>query len=118
MAQDKPGEHEEDAMLGAVLIRLEALIRSRQGGDPGQSYTAGLLADPPRAAKKMGEEAVEAVVAALSGDATALAAESADLLYHLCVLLVARGVPLSEVALTLRAREGRSGLEEKASRKV
>ncbi len=116
MVKREAGRSVDQASLSAVLERLEAVIRSRQGGDAHQSYTAGLLADPPRAAKKLGEEAVEVVVAALSGDAAALAGESADLLYHLCVLLVARGVPLGDVALALKAREGRSGLEEKASR--
>ena len=100
-----------------VLNRLAATIASRQGADPSASYTAQLLADPSRAAKKLGEEAVETVIAAASGDKDAIAAESADLIYHWLVLLAASGVSLDAVADKLAAREGRSGLEEKASRK-
>lgn len=101
-----------------VLARLSATIDSRKGGDPTASYTAKLLADPLLAAKKLGEEAIEAVIAATQGDKTALAAESADLIYHWLVVLAAAGVPLDEVATKLEAREGTSGLDEKASRKT
>jgi phosphoribosyl-ATP pyrophosphohydrolase len=100
-----------------VLARLSAVVESRKGGDPAQSYTAKLLADPALAAKKLGEEAVEAVIAATQGDRAALAAESADLIYHWLVVLAAAGVSLDEVAERLEAREGTSGLDEKASRK-
>ncbi|MET0273918.1 MAG: phosphoribosyl-ATP diphosphatase, partial [Phenylobacterium sp.] len=100
-----------------TLARLAATIESRKGGDASASYTAGLLAAPARAAKKLGEEAIETVIAATQGDADALAAESADLLYHWLVVLAAAGVDLDAVAAKLEAREGRSGLEEKASRK-
>jgi phosphoribosyl-ATP pyrophosphohydrolase len=100
-----------------VFGRLGAVIAARRGADAGSSYTAQLLADPARAAKKLGEEAVETVIAATQGDAAALAAESADLIYHWLVLLAAAGVSLDEVAAQLEAREGRSGLDEKASRK-
>ena len=99
-----------------VIARLAATIAARQGADPASSYTAQLLADPARAAKKVGEEAVETVIAATQGDKSALAAESADLIYHWLVLLAASGVSLDEVAAALEQREGRSGLEEKASR--
>ena len=99
-----------------VLARLAAVIESRKGGDPAASYTARLLADPSLAAKKLGEEAVEAVIAATQGDKAALAAESADLIYHWLVVLTAAGVPLDEVAAKLESREGTSGLEEKAGR--
>ena len=102
--------------LGEVLKRLDAVIASRVGGDPATSYTAKLLADPALAAKKLGEEAVETVIASLQADADALAAESADLIYHLLVLLRAKGVELDAVATKLEAREGTSGLVEKASR--
>lgn len=102
--------------LADVLERLAATVAARQGADPGASYTAQLLADPARAAKKLGEEAVETVIAAVQGDAEGLAAESADLLYHWLVVLTAAGVPLDAVAAKLEAREGRSGLDEKASR--
>ena len=99
-----------------VLARLAATIESRKGGEPAASYTAKLLADPSLAAKKLGEEAVETVIAATQGDRDALAAESADLIYHWLVLLAAAGVSLDEVAAKLQAREGTSGLAEKASR--
>lgn len=99
-----------------VLARLAATIEARRGADAGRSYTAQLLADPARAAKKLGEEAVETVIAAAQGDKAALAAESADLVYHWLVLLAASGVTLDEVAAVLAQREGRSGLDEKASR--
>jgi phosphoribosyl-ATP pyrophosphohydrolase len=102
--------------ISDVLERLAAVIEARKGGDPTASYTAGLLADPARAAKKLGEEAVEAVIAAAQGDKAALAAESADLVYHWLVVLAGAGISLDEVAAKLEAREGTSGLEEKASR--
>ena len=102
--------------LAEVLARLSTVIESRKGADAASSYTAGLLADPARAAKKLGEEAVETVIAAVQGDGAALAAESADLLYHWLVVLAAAGVDLDAVAARLEAREGRSGLDEKASR--
>ena len=100
-----------------VLARLSATIESRRGGDPAASYTARLLADPSLAGKKLGEEAIETVIAATQGDKDALAAESADLIYHWLVVLVAAGVTLDEVAAALEAREDQSGVEEKASRK-
>ena len=102
--------------LADVLDRLAAVIETRKGADPAASWTAKLLADPSLAAKKLGEEAVEAVIAAARGDRDHLAAESADVLYHLLALLAASGVSLDEVAARLEAREGRSGVEEKASR--
>ncbi len=100
-----------------VLARLAATIERRKGGDASVSYTAKLLGDPSLAAKKLGEEAIEAVIAATRGDRAALAAESADLIYHWLVVLAAAGVSLDEVAAQLEAREGTSGLAEKASRK-
>ena len=100
-----------------VLARLAAVIESRKGVDPSASYTAKLLADPSLAAKKLGEEAVETVIAATQSDKPAVAAESADLIYHWLVVLAAAGVSLDEVAAKLEAREGTSGLDEKASRK-
>jgi phosphoribosyl-ATP pyrophosphohydrolase len=99
-----------------VLARLAATIEGRKAGDAAASYTAKLLADPSLAAKKLGEEAVEAVIAATLGDKDALAAESADLIYHWLVVLAAAGVSLNDVAAKLEAREGVSGLAEKASR--
>ncbi|HKP79324.1 MAG TPA: phosphoribosyl-ATP diphosphatase [Phenylobacterium sp.] len=99
-----------------VIDRLAATIESRRGGDTSTSYTAQLLGDLDRAAKKMGEEAVETVIAAAQGDRDALTAESADLLYHWLVVIAAAGVSLEEVAERLEAREGTSGLAEKAAR--
>lgn len=100
-----------------VLERLAATIASRRGAEAKASYTAQLLNDPARAAKKLGEEAVETVIAALGSDKDALAAESADLIYHWLVVLAAAGVSLDDVAARLEAREGTSGLDEKAGRK-
>ena len=101
-----------------ILTRLQATIESRKGADPASSYTAKLLAGGPAlAGKKFGEEAVETVIAAIQADKDALAAESADLIYHWLVLLAASGVSLDEVAAKLEAREGTSGIAEKAGRK-
>jgi len=100
-----------------TLERLQATIAARIGADPATSYTAKLLAGgAPLAAKKFGEEAVETALAAVQADSEAIAAESADMLYHWLVLLAACGVSLDAVAARLEAREGRSGIEEKASR--
>jgi phosphoribosyl-ATP pyrophosphohydrolase len=103
--------------LAETLARLNATIASRRGADPTSSYTAKLLSEgPEKAAKKFGEEAVETVIAAILRDPDALAAESADLLYHWLVLLAASGVDPDAVAAKLEAREGASGIAEKASR--
>jgi len=103
--------------LADVLTRLSATIEARRGADVASSYTAQLLSDPARAAKKLGEEAVETVIAAVASPGDHLAAESADLLYHLLVVLAAAGVTLEDVAAKLEAREGISGLDEKAGRR-
>jgi phosphoribosyl-ATP pyrophosphohydrolase len=101
------------------LDRLFAIIAARKTADPGTSYTAELLKDGvERCAKKFGEEAVEAVIAAVAGKKEATIAESADVLYHLLVLWAACGIAPEEVYAALAAREGRSGLQEKASRKA
>ena len=100
-----------------TLERLAATIEARKGADPASSYTAKLLSEGvERSAKKFGEEAVEAVCAAAQGDQGGLAAESADLIYHWLVLLARASVSLDDVAAKLEAREGASGLAEKASR--
>jgi phosphoribosyl-ATP pyrophosphohydrolase len=100
-----------------ILARLEATIAARQGSDPASSYTAKLLAGgAPLAAKKFGEEAIETALAAVQSDPDATAAESADLIYHWLVLLAATGVSLDAVAEKLEAREGTSGIAEKAAR--
>ncbi|MGZ3272845.1 MAG: phosphoribosyl-ATP diphosphatase [Caulobacteraceae bacterium] len=101
-----------------IVARLEATIASRKGADPQSSYTAKLLGGgPDLAAKKFGEEAFETALAAVKGDADHMAAESADLIYHWLVLLSSVNVSLDEVAAKLEAREGTSGIAEKASRK-
>lgn len=103
--------------LSVELERLAAVIENRKGGDPHMSYTAALLAGgPARCAKKFGEEAVETVVAAVAGDASALAEEAADALYHLLVLLAASDVSPDKVAAALARRSGTSGHAEKAAR--
>ena len=99
-----------------VVARLQAVIDRRKGADPAESWTAKLLADPTLASKKLAEEAMEAALAAVKGEPDALASESADLVYHWLVVLAAAGVSLDDVAERLEAREGRSGVEEKASR--
>ena len=104
--------------IGAVLKRLEATVAARKGAGADTSYTASLLAGgASKCAKKFGEEAVEAALAAVSGDKKHLTAEAADVLYHLLVMLADAGVSLDEVAAVLSAREGTSGHDEKASRK-
>jgi phosphoribosyl-ATP pyrophosphohydrolase len=99
-----------------VLARLAATIEARRGADPATSWSARLIADPQLAAKKLAEEAVEAALAAAQGDKAAVTTESADLVYHWLALLAAMGVSLDEVAAVLEAREGTSGVAEKASR--
>jgi phosphoribosyl-ATP pyrophosphohydrolase len=103
--------------MSDALDRLFATIASRKGADPATSYTAKLLAGGvEKCAKKFGEEATEAVIAAIQKDKTELAKESADVLYHLAVLWAASGLTPDDVYAVLQAREGQSGLEEKASR--
>ena len=101
-----------------VLDELYQVIQSRQGADPESSYTAKLLAaGPDKVSKKLGEEAVEAVIEGVRGDNDALADESADLLYHLLVLWTARGLEPDRVWQALEARLGTSGITEKMARK-
>jgi phosphoribosyl-ATP pyrophosphohydrolase len=104
-------------MTDFTLADLEKIVTERgRSGDPG-SYTAKLLgAGVERCAKKFGEEAVEAALAAVSGDRKALTAEAADVLYHLLVMLEAGGVRLAEVMNELQRRTAQTGLQEKASR--
>lgn len=99
------------------LDALEAVIRSRRGTDPAASYTASLFAKGrPKIAQKLGEEAVEAVIAAVRGDRGELVGEAADVLFHLLVVLVDAGLTLDDVRAELSKREGVSGLVEKAAR--
>ena len=106
------------ARMSATLEKLEATIRDRRGADPSVSYVAKLFAKGrPKIAQKLGEEAVETVIAALSGDRQAVTGEAADLLFHLTVLLVDLEIPLADVLAELDRREGVSGIAEKAARK-
>lgn len=106
-------------MTEDVLRNLAALIHSRRTESASRSYTKELLdAGPERCAKKLGEEAVETVIAALGQDRVALTKEAADLLYHLLVVLELKDVSLDEVLGELKSRTGTSGLVEKASRKA
>ena len=101
-----------------MLTELFAVIESRKGGDASRSYTAKLFAGGiDKIAKKLGEEAVETVIAAVKGSDAELVGESADLLYHLLVLLAAKGIKPEDVFAELRRREGISGIDEKAARK-
>ena len=99
------------------LSELETIIAQRaRSGDP-DSWTAKLFAKGmDKAAQKLGEEAVETVIAAVKGDKKALVSESADLIYHWLVVLGIAGVPLDDVLRELEGRTGRSGVAEKASR--
>ncbi len=100
-----------------TLERLAALVAARQGADPAASWTAELLArGPAKCAEKFGEEAIEAIIEAVRGDRQRLAAETADVLYHLCVMLAASGVSLADVSAELARREAQTGLAEKAGR--
>ena len=100
-----------------TLKRLEQTIAERATAAPDASYVAKLNAKGLETiAKKLGEEATETVIAALSQGKDELAAESADLLFHLLVVLQAKGVSLDQVMAELDRREGVSGLVEKASR--
>ncbi len=105
--------------MSDALDRLFATIAARKGADPASSYTAKLLAEGvEKCAKKFGEEATEAVIAAISRNKTELAKESADVLYHLLVLWAASGITPEEVYAVLKSRESQSGLAEKAARKA
>lgn len=98
---------------------LEAVIASRRGGDPSMSYTASLFGKGrAKIAQKVGEEAVETVIAALAGDRAALTAEATDLMFHLMVLLADAGLTLDDIRAEMRRREGTSGIDEKAARKA
>ena len=100
-----------------TLSRLAATIAARRDADPATSWVANLNARGlPAIAKKLSEEAVETVIAALSGTREELVGEAADTLFHLLVLLDAKGVPLAEVLAELERREGTSGVAEKAAR--
>jgi phosphoribosyl-ATP pyrophosphohydrolase len=102
---------------GDILERLERAIASRRDADPATSYVAALNAKGGDAVlKKIGEEATETVLAAKSGTREAIVHETADLWFHCMVMLAANGIPVSEVLAELERREGKSGIDEKASR--
>jgi phosphoribosyl-ATP pyrophosphohydrolase len=103
--------------MADTLHALETTILARKGADPATSYVASLFArGRGRIAQKVGEEAVETVIAALGEKSATLVGEAADLLFHLLVLLAERGIALDEVLAELERREGVSGLAEKAAR--
>ena len=100
-----------------TITRLEQTIQDRFAADPGSSYVASLHAKGlPKVAQKLGEEATETVIAALTGDKAEVTAEAADLLFHLLVLLGEKDVAFADVLAELDRREGVSGHDEKASR--
>lgn len=100
-----------------TLSTLEATIAARRDADPASSYVARLNAKGPgKIAQKLGEEATETIIAALTEDHKALVGEAADLIFHLMVLLGAKNVPLADVLAELERREGTSGIAEKAAR--
>jgi phosphoribosyl-ATP pyrophosphohydrolase len=100
-----------------VIERLEAAIAARRNADPSASYVASLNAKGlDQILKKVAEEAVETVLASKVGDRASIVHETADLWFHCLVMLGWHGIPLAEVLAELERREGRSGLEEKASR--
>lgn len=106
-------------MAEHTLERLAVTIRQRRLDNTGNSYTRHLLeGGVARCAKKLGEEAIETVIAAVYQNDEALRAEAADLLYHLIVVLEARDVALADVLAVLESRMGTSGLDEKAARKT
>ncbi|RUM24655.1 phosphoribosyl-ATP diphosphatase [Rhizobium vallis] len=104
-------------MSGFSLSDLERIVAERSTASPDQSWTAKLVAaGQPKAAKKLGEEAIEAVMAAVTDDRDNLTYEAADVLYHLLVVLKIAEIPLENVMAELERRTAQSGLKEKASR--
>ena len=100
-----------------TLDDLEAIIAQRAQASPDDSWTAKLLAKgPEKCAEKFGEEAVEAIIEAVKNDPEALTSEAADVLFHLLVMLHARGVSVANVMAELERRQGQSGLQERAGR--
>lgn len=105
-------------MTAFTLSDLEKIVAERARSGDASSWTAKLYqSGMERAAKKLGEEAVETVIAAVKGDDAALVSESADLLYHWLVVLAVAGIPMTEVMAELERRTAQSGIAEKASRK-
>lgn len=99
------------------IVQLAATLAARAGAEPEESWTAKLLSrGPEKCAEKFGEEAVEAIIEAVKGDQERLTAEAADVIYHLLVMCMARGVTLADIEAELARREKQSGLAEKAAR--
>lgn len=106
-------------MSSFSLSDLEAILAQRAREPASESYTASLVtAGMPKAARKLGEEAIESIVAALEGDREELTKEAADVLYHLLVVLRIADIPLEQVLAELARRTGQSGLAEKAARRT
>ena len=104
--------------MSEILTQLETTIRLRRSADPASSYVAKLsAAGRAKIAQKLGEEAVETVIAAMSGDGEAVTSEAADLMFHLAVLLADMDLSFDDVLNEIARREGTSGIAEKAARK-
>ena len=105
--------------MATSLSRLEATINQRRVADPASSYVASLFAKGrAKIAQKLGEEAVETVIAAMAGDKDEVTKEAADLIFHLGVLLADMGLSFDDVLAELDRREGQSGIAEKAARET
>lgn len=105
--------------MSAAFDRLMVTVQARRSADPAESYVAKLTAKGrAKIAQKLGEEAVETVIAAMADDRAAVTGEAADLMFHLAVLLADMGLGFDDVGAELTRREGLSGLAEKASRKI
>ena len=103
--------------MSDILKRLEVLIKERRAVDPAESYVASLYAKgSKKIAEKVGEEAVETVIAAVSGSKAELTSEVADLLFHVLILLADNDLSLADIEVELARREGISGHDEKAAR--
>ena len=100
-----------------TLDDLFETVKQRAGNNPEESWTANLMAKgPDKGAEKFGEEAVEAIIEAVKNDPKALTSEAADVIFHLMVMLHARGVEWRDVVNELARRQGQSGIAEKMSR--
>ncbi|MDB5696074.1 MAG: phosphoribosyl-ATP pyrophosphatase [Sphingomonas bacterium] len=111
----RPGSGSKTCVNDDILDRLQATISARRGSESG--YTAQLFArGRGRIAQKLGEEAIETVIAACGADPAAIVPEAADLVYHLLVLLADAGLTLDDVRAELQRREGIGGLVEKSQR--
>jgi len=102
-----------------VLVELESAIEDRKNADPENSYVASSLqGDPDQLLKKIGEEATEVILASKSGRPGAVSGETADLVFHLMVLLAQHGLGFRDVLACIDSRSGVSGFQEKALRRA